>query len=250
MSTENKSSRNEQQRRAMEAAHAITRRTVSETPQPIDYAATLAEALRIVQQGGSPARAAWEAMDGAGQLDALRRMTSYVRRRDGSIKAPRRAGEDGQPVFLPPVLDWAINAGDLDAVANEAYIQLYKMIERCPGDPLGILLFAAVISAARAIARAERRNARAVSYDGDDDLLRIIDDAAPMIDPAPRPEDAALLADLIDHAAHDDADMLMLEAVAHYETVTAAGRMAGVGHSSAARRWAAIQARAAEWARS
>lgn len=205
--------------RAMSNAHRMAAETVKQYP-------------------GTDARAAWERMDGPAQLDALQRMTRTLKRRDGAIM-----GKDGKP--LPPVLEWAINDGDLEAVANEAWIRAAQRIQR-PGElpPLGMILFLAVYRAAEYIARQERRSARAIRYeeqtgpDGEQtETAYIIDHAAPTADPiAPSPEAAAVLRDLLERAARTPQERATLRARAYGYTIPEIASASGVALATVQRR--------------
>ena len=233
--------------RNMSAAHRMAAETVRAYPGT-DYRATLAEAMREIRIEETDARAAWERMDGAAQLDALRRMVGTIKRRDGAIIGPKGN-------ILPPVLEWAINPGDLDAVAHEGWIRAAEIMERSDGDelpPLGMILFRACWHAAQYIARQERRSARAIRYeaqagpDGEQtERAYIIDHAAPTADRiAPDPEAAAVLRDLLARAARTPEERALLRARARGYTIAEIAAAAGYAdHSPIARRIQRIKER-------
>lgn len=224
--------------RNMRNAHRMTAETCKQYPGT-DYRATLAEALRELKLEDTDARAAWARMDGPAQLDALQRMTGYLKRRDGALIGPK-----GQT--LPPVLEWAINEGDLEAVASEGWIRAAQIMRRDADElpPLGVILFRAVYAAAQYIARMERRSARAIRYeaqtgpDGEQtEAAYIIDHAAPTADPiAPGPEAAAVLRDLLERAARTPQERATLRARAAGYTLQEIADAADVALATVQRR--------------
>lgn len=241
----------------MRRAHDMTRRTLAAYPGA-DYRATLTAALRIAwSDANAPAAAdAWSGMTPEEQLEALTRMTYKAARRDIAYmrdgdawhdngSAPRAS--DGQR-RQSDRFAWARTPnGDLqretvDQIVNEAWIRMagYVADERHADKPLAALLYQAAVTAAQAINRAERRNARAIKWadvklpklgasTGTDNgtetperIARIVNNAAPNAERFMQPEAAAILHDTITSLARDDKDRailgLMLEQYSRRET--------------------------------
>lgn len=225
----------------MRNAHARTAATVRRYPEA-DYSATLTAALVNAWEEADGPRSAWEAMDGEKQLDALRRMVLYARRREEAETA-----SDGSP--RRNRLAWIKDADDVSACAAEAYIRLAAMLDAADESddpaPLSVLLFRAVIAAGRYINRQERRSARAlrvedlIGPDGEP-LPReyIIDGAAPLAERiAPGPEEAAIIREAIEAAiGADDTDKALAAALAAGYSIRQAAAAIGLGHSAAAAR--------------
>ena len=240
----------------MRAAHKATRETVA-TVRGIDYRATLAEALRIEWDDAktaasmenapeivTPGTAAAElaTLDGDAVYNRLMAMVNYCRR-DGSFRSPRTGA------WLPPAFAWVNDQDDARAVAHDAYIRVFDVIEARPELPLATVLFRAVMRAAVAIQRAEQRNARAIRYeadteDGDAGRAYIIDNAAPMArERAADPYHAAALADSVSRAAADDTDRAIMAALARGYTQAETAAALGISQPAIARRVARIRAR-------
>lgn len=209
----------------MRRAHDMTRRTLAAYPGA-DYRTTLAAALRIAwADATAPAAAdAWNGMQPEEQVEALSRMTYKAARRD--LAGTDRDGNERADRFA-----WARTpAGDIqreavEQIVNEAWARLavYVTDERHADKPLAALMYQAVVTAAQAINRAERRNARAIKWadvvtGADDDgketterIARIVNNAAPAAERFLQPEAAAVLHDTIASLAADDTDRRILD---------------------------------------
>ena len=217
-------------------AHDTTRRTLAAFPDA-DYHVTLAAAMRMCWADAlAPSAAeAWNGMQPEEQLEALQRMTYKAARRD--LAGCDSAGNPRADRFA-----WARTpAGDIqreavEQIVNEAWCRMagYVTDERHADKPLAALMHQAATTAAQAINRAERRNARAVKWadvvtGADDDgketterIARIVNNAAPTAERFLQPESAAVLHDTITALAADDTDRailgLMIEQYSRRET--------------------------------
>lgn len=206
----------------MENAHEMTRKTIQEYPGA-DYRATFAAALRISwKETGKTAAQLWESYTDAEKLDALQRMTFFeYGRRDARYKR----GENGEPVKLANYFIW-IDENDagavadaLESVAQESYLYLaeYLNAEKYQEKPLAVLLSRAVLTAARKIARAEKRNPSALRTrtDKDGNIYQYEADGEPIAEPiAPDAYTYTITRDAIRTAAHDDIDREIITGLA------------------------------------
>lgn len=197
-------------------AHAMTRDTIRAYPDA-DYRATFGAALRLAwkEQDMTPAEI-WESWTEQEQTITLWKNTlAEYRRRDA------RTTRDGRP--LPNLFTWidpAHVADDLRGIMAESWIRMDQYMQREDANDgtrsIGYFIRAAVHTAAQAIGRAEKRNARALRATTDDNgntTGYIIDNAAPIADPiATDPERAAIVSDMIERAAHDETDRKIIKA--------------------------------------
>ena len=180
----------------MRLAHDWTRATKTEHPEA-DYRVTLASALREIYNP-TTGRAAWDRIPGAEQFDRLRRRAYWLKAHDAEC------GKDGTP--RRPILDWATNLGDLEAVADEAWIEMQDYVTLADiADSLTVstMLTWAVRRAAERIRYAEKKHIHS-SLDSADRLVSRI---------AAGPEEALRAAETradIYAAAADDVDRRMI----------------------------------------
>lgn len=237
-------------------AHDMTRRTLAAFPGA-DYRVTLAAALRIAWADATAPAAAdqWAAMQPEEQVDALTRMTVKAAGRD--VARCDAAGNERSDRFA-----WARNADGIlmhehiPEIVNEAYIRLagYLADDKNADKPLAALLYQAVIIAAQAINRAERRNARAIRFaditttdaDGretEEHVARIIDNAAPLAERFTNPEAAAVLHDTISSLARDDLDRRILAGMIDGFSAREIAQHVKKSHTAVNKRIAGIRAR-------
>ena len=156
----------------------------------------------------------WSELTDGEQWSALQHMTGWVKAHDGALRA-------GQ-AWLPPVLDWAVNAGDLEDVAAEAWLIMADRVGDYPS--LKTALYAATVTAAQRCGRAVRHD-HAAPEDYDPDGL-----TDSMYD---RPEAAAMAAALLDRL--EPVDRLIVQLRASGYTLEEIGAAAGIGKSTVAR---------------
>ena len=230
-------------RAIMNAAHQMTRETITRYPSA-DYRVTLAAALRIAHAETRTGAEKWRRMSGEEQRDALLRKAGKEYQRDGS-----RVGKSGNPGYYFQWIDPRNVADGLEAVTHEAWILMTDYVNRAEyaEKSLGWLLTAAVIRAAQSINRAERRNARALKTRADDDgteAAYIIDHAAPIAEPiAPSPESAALMSDKLDRAAADDIDRAIIAMTGAGYTQSEIAARAGISQTAIYKRLKRIRER-------
>lgn len=241
----------------MVRAHDMTRRTLAAYPGA-DYRATLAAALRIAwADANAPAAAdAWTAMQPEEQINALTRMTYKAARRD--LAGTDRDGNERADRFA-----WARTpAGDIqreavEQIVNEAWIRMagYITDDRHADKPLAALMSQAVVTAAQAINRAERRNARAIKWadvvtGADDDgretterIARIVNNSAPTAERFLQPEAAAILHDTLTELTVDDMDRRILSGMIDERSAREIAAAVGMSHTAVNKRIAKIRAR-------
>lgn len=234
----------------MARAHDMTRRTLAAYPGA-DYRTTLAAALRIAwADATAPAAAdAWNGMQPEEQLEALQRMTYKAARRD--LAGTDRDGNERADRFA-----WARTpAGDIqreavEQIVNEAWCRMagYVTDERHADKPLAALMYQAAVTAAQAINRAERRNARAVKWadvvtGADDDgketterIARIVNNAAPTAERFLQPEAAAVLHDTIASLSRDDTDRRILDGMLRQYSRRDIAEHLGLSHTAVNKR--------------
>ena len=138
----------------------------------------------------------WSELTDCEQWSALQRMTGWVKAHDGAL----RAGA----VWLPPVLDWAINPGDLEDVAAEAWMIMADRVGDYPS--LKTALYAATVTAAQRCGRAAKHDHAAPDgYDPDGLTDRYYD----------APEAAAMAAALLDRLEPVDRLIVQLRAAGY-----------------------------------
>ena len=192
-------------------AHEMTKEIRKEYPN-INYCVTFGAALKELYKASS-SRAAWEKMTSEEQYKRIINGVYYLKAHDAE------STKDGKP--RPPVLDWAINPGDLESVAHEAYIRLvsdYLTRAELELIPLGGLIHRAIRVSAQYIKRQEIKHGNALKIENDENgntKEYIIDNAAPIAEPiAPGPENALIVKETIRAAAIDalDLDIIRLTA--------------------------------------
>ena len=230
----------ENARRIMERAHKLTRNTVKAYPGT-DYRATLAAALRIAwREDGKTAREVWEAMTGAEQYATLRGVTfaEYGRREARTTPA-------GDPINLFLWVQPDRIREDLEGVISGAWIRMAALMDRADDvHGLGHYLLAAVLREARAIDRAERRNARALRYEQLDGAARayIVDHAAPIADPiAPAPFVYAETREALEMYARDDIDRRIIRGLAEQYSAREMAPALGLSRQAVDKRIARIR---------
>lgn len=166
MKTTTTTTRKADPRAVMTRAHALTRRTREQWPAA-DYRVTFAAALRIAWEDATAPAAvdAWNAKTPEEQIDALTRMTYKAASRD-LAGTDRRGNARADRFAWARTKELTLDRANVTPIVNEAYARLipYLYDERHADKPLATLLYQAVVTAAQAINRAEKRNARPGAY--------------------------------------------------------------------------------------
>ena len=244
-------------RAVMTRAHALTRRTLEQWPAA-DYRVTFAAALRIAwEDATAPAAAdAWNAKTPEEQIDALTRMTYKAASRD-LAGTDRRGNPRADRFAWARTKELTLDRAAVEPIVNEAYARLipYLYDEKHADKPLATLLYQAVVTAAQAINRAEKRNARAVKWadvvTGEDDdgketterIARIVDNAAPNAERFPAPEKLAMLHDTITSLPRDDIDRAILAGMLKQYSRRDIADTLGLSHTAVNKRVNAMIAR-------
>ena len=150
----------------MTRAHDMTRRTLEQWPAA-DYRVTFAAAMRIAwEDANAPSAAAeWATKSPEEQIDALTRMTYKAASRD-LAGTDRRGNARADRFAWARTKELALDPANVTPIVNEAYTRLipYLCDEKHEDKPLNALMYQAVTTAAQAINRAEKRNARPAMY--------------------------------------------------------------------------------------
>lgn len=231
-------------KKLMLKAHEMTRETIRHCPENVlynplrfiktDYRATFAEALRIAwRERGNAGNALteWQNMTDDEKILAVTKMAYRCNRTD-----KRECNSKGKE--RPNYFSWIKTADDLQTVVNQAFVELphqfdlAEAAEERTGEekPLACILANAVREAARKIALAELKHARASKTDknGND---YIIMNAAPLAERiAPNPEEAYIIRESIREACETVEDyriiMLVAQGVPYESIAKAIGRNA------------------------
>ena len=243
------------------AAHAMTRDALKRYGKA-DYRATFGLAVSIIYKEGftmtttntntNTARAAWNAMSGEEQFNALIAMVWHEVRR-------HKAESNARGEFVYNCFAWIQTEDNALEVVSEAYCRMSAKLEAAERKAaengteaeLSLVLHEAVHAAAHWIERAEKRNAsalktRRIKAESEAEAARIeeyiVNNAAPIAEPiAPNPEAAAILAETIAEAAHDKTDARIIKLLALGYTQTEIAAAIGIDARNVRRRMVSIR---------
>lgn len=231
-------------RAIMTRAHKLTAATVNHYPTA-DYSATLGEALRIAWEEarrGRPETVAelWTEIDTAEYIAHVAR--SVYNRRD-ALQAPNGGYIANPFAWLEDKRADEIADG-LTAVTHDAWIiadekaSIFTDTDAEPSETLHQIAWRAVIAAAVRINRAENRNPSA-EKNGCVDIT-----AEPIAERiAPNPEQAAIIADEVERAAHDKTDAAIIAGLAIGLTYREIAAAVGINFGNVSKRVARIRDR-------